>query len=137
MSGLDNIQINIEQTGQPLRTGNVQALLAELEASLDALLQSGKEHSIDVRSLPLMPGELAYLKETLGEGEVRADVSALGSSLVVETAVHGVWWVTHRNALDEVVAEFIEICFCPDIIRAQRDDIREALEALRSRLAQE
>lgn len=136
MSGLDSISIQVQPAiPAPLSTATAQAILAELETSLQALLASGREHSIDVRSLPLAPGELEYLKETLGEGEVRVEVVALGASRVVETRIHGVWWVTHRNTLDDVMAEFIEVSFCPDIIRAQRDDVRESLEALSARLA--
>ena len=136
MSGLDSISIQVQPAAAvPLSTATAQAILAELETSLQALLASGREHSIDVRSLPLAPGELEYLKETLGEGEVRVEVVALGSSRVVETRIHGVWWVTHRNTLDDIMAEFIEVSFCPDLIRAQRDDVRESLEALSARLA--
>lgn len=137
MSGLDNIPVNVQAVSTPINTGNTQALLAELETSLQALLSSGKEYSIDLRSLPLFPGELEYLRETLGTGEVSVEVNALGPSSVVETAIHGVWWVTHRNGQGEVLAEFLEVSFCPDIIRAQHDDVRESLETLSARLAGE
>jgi hydrogenase-1 operon protein HyaF len=135
MSGLDNIPVNVEAPAMPFGSGNTGAILAELETSLRTLLKSGKEHSIDLRSLPLLPGELDYLRERLGTGEVQVDVNALGHSTVVETAIRGVWWVTHRNAVDNVMAEFLEVSFCPDIIRAQRDDVRESLEVLGALLA--
>lgn len=137
MSGLDSIPVHVQPAAAPLSTATAQAILAELETSLQELLASGREHSIDLRSLPLAPGELDYLKEALGAGEVRADVDALGASRVIETRVRGVWWVTHRNTLEDVIAEFIEVSFCPDIIRAQRDDVRESLEWLSARLAGE
>lgn len=135
MSGLENIPIHIQTA--PHVSGNAQALLAELETALQTLLDNGKEHSIDLRSLPLAPGELDYLKETLGRGEVHVEIDALGRSDVQETVYRGVWWVTHHNTLDDVLAEFIEVSFCPDIIRAQRDDVRESLEALSAQLAGE
>lgn len=135
MSGLDGISVKVQPAAAPLNTATAQAILAELETSLQELLATGREHSIDLRSLPLAPGELDYLRETLGVGEVRVEVDALGPSRVVETKVHGVWWVTHRNTLDDVMAEFLEVSFCPDIIRAQRDDVRESLETLSARLA--
>ena len=136
MSGLEEIPI-YSQSAAPHASGNTQAILAEIETALQALLKNAKEHSIDLRSLPLLSGELDYLKQTLGIGEVRVEVDALGKSDVQETAYRGVWWVTHFNALDEVMAEFIEVSFCPDIIRAQRDDVRESLEALSACLAGE
>lgn len=137
MSGLDDIGVSVEggRAAMPVETSNARALLSELEAALQALLKTGREHSIDLRSLPLLPGELDYLRETLGRGEVRAELDALGRSEIQETTIRGVWWVTHWNTLDEVMAEFLEVSFCPDIIRAQRDDVRESLEALNARLA--
>ncbi|MBI5462727.1 MAG: hydrogenase expression/formation protein [Gammaproteobacteria bacterium] len=133
MSGLEGIPIHIQTA--PHAGANAQAILAELETALQALLDTGKEHSIDLRSLPLLPGELDYLQHTLGTGEVRVEIDALGKSDVRETAYRGVWWVAHYNTLDEVMAEFIEVSFCPDIVRAQRDDVRESLDALSARLA--
>lgn len=136
MSGLDSIPIHVQPAGDFGATvGNVRAILAELETSLQNLLATGREHSIDLRGLPFAPGELEYLKQTLGTGEVHIEVDALGRSDVQETAIRGVWWVTHFNTLDDVMAEFLEVSFCPDIIRAQRDDVRESLELLNARLA--
>lgn len=136
MSGLDSIPVHVQPAGGLSGTvGNVRAILAELETSLQNLLGSGREHSIDLRSLPFAPGELDYLKQTLGTGEVHVEVEALGKSDVQETAIRGVWWVTHYNTAEDVMAEFLEVSFCPDIIRAQRDDVRESLELLNARLA--
>ncbi|HWS03877.1 MAG TPA: hydrogenase expression/formation C-terminal domain-containing protein [Gammaproteobacteria bacterium] len=134
MSGLEGIPIQVQNLPSVAGGGYSQALFAELENALQGLLDSGREHSIDLRSLPLAPGELESLKEALGRGEVTVEVNALGKSDVQETAYRGIWWVTHHNAVDEVMAEFIEVSFCPDIIRAQRDDVRESLEALSDRL---
>lgn len=132
MSGLNEIGVQVQQAHA--NHSAAQAVLKELEASLDVLLQTGKEHSIDLRSLPLSPADLEYLKTMLGTGEVRVEINALGRSDVIETEVRGVWWVTHHNSLDAVMAEFLEVSFCPDIIRAQRDDVRESLDQLSARL---
>ncbi|MBI5041853.1 MAG: hydrogenase expression/formation protein [Gammaproteobacteria bacterium] len=137
MSGLEGIPVHIQSAPRAVASGNTQAILAELETALQALLETGREHSIDLRSLPLLPGELDYLQHTLGTGEVRVEVDALGKSEVQETAFRGIWWVTHCNTADDVMAEFIEVSFCPDIIRAQSDDVRESLDALSVRLAGE
>ena len=137
MSGLDDIHVLVEPAvayGSVSGNATAQALLKELETSLVALLETGREHSIDLRSLPLAPGEIEYLKEALGVGEVRIVIDALGQSLVNETGIKGVWWVIHRNNHDEVMAEFLEVSFCPDIVRAQRDDVRESLDQLSTQL---
>lgn len=136
MSGLEGIPVHVEAPDLSGTVGNVRAILAELETALHELLNGGREHSIDLRSLPFAPGELDYLREVLGTGEVRIEIEALGKSRINETAVRGVWWVTHYNALDDRMAEFLEISFCPDLVRAHRDDVRESLELLNTRLAE-
>jgi hydrogenase-1 operon protein HyaF len=138
MSGLEGIPVHVQSSGVSSGTiGNVRAILAELETSLRNLLATGREHSIDLRSLPFAPGELDYLRQILGKGEVTVEVDALGRSDVLETAIRGVWWVTHYNATDDMMAEFLEVSFCPDLIRAHRDDVLESLELLNARLAGE
>ena len=90
---------------------------------------------IDLRSIPLAPGEEQKLLDKLGQGEVHAQLSALGSSNFVETRYPGVWVVEHFNSNDEVIGKFIEVCDIPDLLRSQQDDIREGLEQLQTQLA--
>ena len=135
MSGLDDIRVEVQPMRIPMGSGNAQAVLAELESALRELLETGREHSIDLRTLPLAPGELDYLRETLGTGEVRVEIDAFGPSSVQETAIRGVWWVTHRNLERQVLAESLEVTFCPDIVRAQRDDVQDSLGKLNVRIA--
>ena len=135
MNGLKGIPVHVVAPDSSGTVGNVRAILAELETALGELLARGREHSIDLRSLPFAPGELDYLKDVLGTGEVHIEVDALGKSHIIETAIRGVWWVTHYNTVDDRMAEFLEISFCPDLIRAHRDDVRESLELLSVRLA--
>ena len=40
-----------------------------------------------------------------------------------ETAYPGVWWLEHRNALDEIVGRYIEITHVPEILSSQDADI--------------
>ena len=138
MSGLNDIGVQVQPAAHLPDAvhdhATARAILRELETSLAELLRTGKEHSIDLRSLPLLPGEIDYLKDALGGGEVRSDIDALGRSQVLEKHIKGVWWVTHHNNQDEVMAEFLEVSFCPDIVRAQRDDVRESLDQLSASL---
>jgi HupH hydrogenase expression protein, C-terminal conserved region len=89
---------------------------------------------IDLKSLPMAPGEERRIEEALGEGEVRAELQALGPTVVQETAYPGVWLVTHRNAENEVVARFIEVTRMPEILMAQPEDIERGIEKLESEL---
>jgi len=135
MSQLRDIPVTVLHAGTNVAPHG-RALLVELESLLQDLVERGREGSIDLRSLPLSPGDVQFLEQNLGLGEVTAEVSALGPSTVQETALHGVWWVRHYNGNDEVMAEFLEITHCPDIIRAHPADVRDSLEDLRARLVE-
>ena len=131
MSGLADIAVSVEIT-----TGNVVPLLHEVRHALQRLLDTGEPTVIDLHSLPLAPGELDTLEEKLGEGEVSATLNALGPSLLRETAVPGVWFVTHRNANEEITGQYLEIVKVPAILEAQDVDIRQGIAALSESLEQ-
>ena len=73
--------------------------------------------------MPFGPGELEHLEATLGTGELAAKLYALGTSRIRETAYPGVWWLEHRNVLDEVMGRYIEITRTPEILSSQEADI--------------
>jgi hydrogenase-1 operon protein HyaF len=129
MSALDAIKVNVE-----IPTGNVEPLLHEIRHALKRLADGEDGTVIDLKSLPMAPGEERRIEEALGEGEVRAELQALGPTVVQETAYPGVWLVTHRNAENEVVARFIEVTRMPDILMAQPEDIARGIEKLESEL---
>ncbi|MBZ0104115.1 MAG: hydrogenase expression/formation protein [Sulfuricella denitrificans] len=116
-------------------SGNAAPLLHEIAALLDRLALTGEGGSVQLNGLPLQPGDYEALQEALGEGEVSAEIQALGPSLIRETALHGVWWATHRNALQEVVAESIEVTRCPALLQTPAEDVAEAARILRERLS--
>ncbi|MEZ5541315.1 MAG: hydrogenase expression/formation C-terminal domain-containing protein [Pseudomonadota bacterium] len=115
-------------------TGNVIPLLHEIRHALSALLEEGRETTIDLRSLPLGPGEEDEIEQLLGCGEVRVELSALGPSEIVETRYPGVWIVTHHNTDGAVIGRFIEICLVPQLVAAQTADIHAGLAELNARL---
>ena len=111
------------------------ALLHEIAAKLERLAESGESSTLDVRRLPMSTEEREALRSCLGTGEVEAKVSAMGPTTVRDTAVPGVWWVTHYNGQDAVIAELIEITEIPEILRSDPEDVRSALAGFRSRVA--
>ena len=115
-------------------SGNADPVLHEIQSLLNDLVTTGKSASIDLRSLPLFPGDYEKLKEVLGQGEVSATIDAMGPTQVRETSVHGVWWVTHYNSDETIIAEFIEVTYIPEILRTHPADARVGLELLHSRL---
>jgi len=125
-------QFNI-QMGDAL-TFNVQPILHEVRHALEKLLNSGENSIIDLRSIPLAPGEEENSMDSLGHGEVHACLDALGPSNIYETKFAGVWLVTHFNEDDSIVSRFIEVTVLPDILKSQSEDIAHALNTLETEL---
>jgi hydrogenase-1 operon protein HyaF len=137
MSGLDDIAVEVvAATDANGHTGQLLAILSELKSMLIELQQTGKPNSIDLRSLPMFPGDYDRLKLVLGEGEVSARISTLGDSLIQETTIPGIWWVTHFNTDDETIAEFIEVTLLPDLLKTQTEDLAQADQQLDHLLSQ-
>lgn len=124
MSGSLPAAFNIQIGGE--LTFNVEPLLHEIRHALQELVDSGKTGIIDLRSIPLAPGEEDRIVATLGQGEVQARIDALGPSEINETRYAGVWLVTHYNDDGEIIGRFIEITAMPEILRSQGEDIRQA-----------
>lgn len=118
-------------------TWNVKPLLHEIRHALEALLKSGESSMIDLRSIPLAPGEEETIINTLGRGEVHARLDALGPSEIYETQYTGVWLVTHYNENDSIVSRFIEVTHMPDVLKSQAEDMRHALDELTDKLGTE
>ena len=115
-------------------TGNVLPLLHEIRHALVQLLDTGETTSIDLRGLPMAPGELERLTDILGRGEISAQLNALGKSKIYETSFPGIWLITHYNTNEEIMGKFIEITRMPEILLAQADDMKDALAALQVKL---
>lgn len=116
------------------RDGNGYALLQEVVALLQQLLTQDEPGHIDLRSLPLSSEDMALLTETLGEGGVFAEVRDFGLTRVRQTGIPGVWWVVHLDDEEQLIAEFIEVNYVPEVLITPTDDIREGREALKARL---
>ena len=129
MSSLDKIPVTTE-----VATGNVEPLLHEIRHALKRLASGEEGTTIDLKSLPLAPGEEERIEATLGIGEVRAEVDALGPTLIQETSYPGVWLTTHKNADDAVVARFIEVTYIPELLRSQPEDIDAGIDRLENEL---
>ena len=128
MSGSTVVQFNI-QIGDEL-TFNVKPLLNEVKHALDNLIETGHNTMIDLRSIPLAPGEEEKIMNLLGVGEVQAQLDALGLSEIFETKYAGVWVVTHYNDEGHIISRFIEVTRMPEILCSQTEDIMSAYSRL-------
>lgn len=120
---------------ESLNTGNDILILHEIRHALDLLIETNQATTIDLRSIPMAPGEEAKIEEMLGEGEISIKLDALGPSEIVETGIAGVWLVTHRNMEEEVLGKFIEITKVPSLLATQEEDLSEGLSRLVDQLS--
>ncbi|MBU6444790.1 MAG: hydrogenase expression/formation protein [Alphaproteobacteria bacterium] len=111
-------------------TGLAEAVFGEIAARLQALADSGEESVIDLRSLPLTPGDRRELEERLGHGEVCAGLDVGGLSEVWECGYAGVWWVRHLGEDGMPRSEHIEIAAVPAILVTHAGDIASAAARL-------
>jgi hydrogenase-1 operon protein HyaF len=113
----------------------LDAVLAEVVQRLEQLAAGESPEAIDLRSLPLNPADREHLAGMLGDGEVDITMRLDGASRVRETGATGVWWVEHRDARGELIAELLEITRIPEILDANPGDIGRSARALRGRIA--
>ena len=113
---------------------SARAILSQLVELLERLVNEEVVGSIDLRASPLSPWDLEVLQETLGEGEVRAEVDTIGLTRVAETGIPAVWWVTHYSEDGGILAEFLEVNYCPDILIAPEEDIHDGISVLKAKL---
>ncbi|MGI9236216.1 MAG: hydrogenase expression/formation C-terminal domain-containing protein [Woeseiaceae bacterium] len=118
MSQIGEIPVQVGATH-----GNVRPILFEVLHALDKLLDDNTPTTIDLAGLPFGPGELDELEAALGQGELAAQLDALGNSRIRETAYPGVWWIEHRNVNDEIVGRYLEVTRLPEILCSQDADI--------------
>ena len=111
-------------------SGNIPPLLHEIRHALRNLLDNGETTTIDLRGLPMVPGEQQQLLEILGKGEVSVQLDALGKSEITESSYAGVWLIIHYNNNGEVMGKFIEITRMPAILETRTADMEESLAAL-------
>jgi hydrogenase-1 operon protein HyaF len=140
MSKLSDIPVYVQGVGSRPGDpgglgGGVSALLHEIAVLLDRLHDSGEPGAIDLRSMPMVPGDRQRLQEALGDGEVEAVIRSGGVTRIRETGIAGVWWIEYHGADDEMVAEMIEVAQVPELLPSQKEDLQTGIQRLRQRLA--
>ena len=119
---------------EAFNTGNDILILHEIRHALTKLLTDDQATTIDLRAIPMAPGEEVKIEAMLGEGEVSVKFNALGRSTFIETTIAGVWLVTHYNIEDEILGKFIEVTRFPSLVASQVEDIESGLERLTEQL---
>lgn len=137
MSGLTEIGVKVESGAalEPELRGNALPLLHEIRHALARLVEAGEPTVIDIQSLPMGPGDLRRLFDVLGEGEVRAELEALGKTVIRESRYSGVWIIEHLDGSGGFASRFIEITWVPSLLQAQVEDVQKGLTELANALA--
>jgi hydrogenase-1 operon protein HyaF len=132
MSGLDSIPVKVEAaTEASFRTENLRPLLLQIEEALQNLVDNDEPTTIDLGAMPFSAQDELDLRERLGQGEVNAEITAFGPTIVEETAYPGVWLVELKDAEDRRLTLHLEIARVPAMLVAPVDDVRDGLAALR------
>lgn len=129
----DNIHL-IDTLDNPSRGDNAHALLHEIVNLLEQLLEHDEPSHIDLQAIPLGQEDLDMLAESLGEGDINAEIIDYGVTRISATGIPGVWWVVQLDENEQILGKFIEINYCPESLIAADEDIREGREALKARL---
>jgi hydrogenase-1 operon protein HyaF len=133
--GIENIPVRVMAPDAGL-SGNARPLLMEIAEMVRTLLDTGKTAAIDLSALPLTPADKEWLKARLGRGEIHVTLEADGRSTLDETACPGVWWVTHLDGRERIIAEFIEVTPVPDLVKAHPQDMKTGLGYLEEVISQ-
>ncbi len=112
----------------------IVAVLNEVLATLECP-DTVDDNQIDIQSLPLSAQEREYLNEVLGRGEATIELQLSGLTRCTETAVPGVWWVTHFNPEGMIAAEFIEVAEVPHILKVDAGEIEKGIAALKRKIS--
>jgi hydrogenase-1 operon protein HyaF len=115
-------------------SGNIKLLLHEIRHAVWRLLNEGTCSCIDLKGIPLVPGEEEGILQALGQGEARAQLRLFGASELIETSFPGVWVVTHYDARGDIQARFVEVTRVPPILCSQTADIADGLMRLAASL---
>ena len=96
----------IFMTSNAEKTGNVMPLLHQIRHALSQLIERQEQTRIDLRRLPLSASEEAQLEAFLGHGEVKADIQALGDTVLIESRYAGVF--QNRILCDGISQRFLQ-----------------------------
>ncbi len=116
------------------RGAAARKLLHELVELLRKLVEQDEPSHVDLTAMELDEADYTLLRETLGEGEILAQVSNFGRFSVIETGYPGIWWVTHMDEQGQVLSDFLEVSYCPEVLIAEAETVEDGRDALKARL---
>ncbi len=114
---------------------NAIPILTEVLEALKEFYKSGREHIIYINKLPITPEDRELILDVLGNGSVKINYSSKTQPAEWrETGIYGVWIGIIYDRDNKPALETIEITDFPQLARAQREDIEEAIKLLEEKL---
>jgi hydrogenase-1 operon protein HyaF len=120
--------------GESGRSVAAHNLLHELVELLQKLVEEDEPGHIDLTAMELGEEDYALLRETLGEGDILAQVTNFGRVSVIECGYAGIWWVTHMDDEGQVLSDFLEVSYCPEVLIADAETVEDGFNALKAQL---
>lgn len=120
-----------DESGRSIAARN---LLHELVELLRKLVEEDEPSHIDLTAMELGEDDYALLRETLGEGDILAQVTNFGRVSVMECGYAGIWWVTHMDDEEQVLSDFLEVSYCPEVLIAEAEMVEDGFNALKAQL---
>lgn len=109
---------------------NAPALIAEINAHIPGTATRGQPHVINLSLLPHTEGDLLFLEEALGKGDLIILSRGYGNCRIRSTGTRHNWWVRYFNSQDTLILNTIEISPLPAVAQAAPEDIADSAERL-------
>ena len=109
---------------------NAPALLVEIDEHIANVGPGVVPHVINLSLLPHTEGDLLWLIEAMGEGNLIILSRGYGNCRVTSTGTKNVWWVRFYNSTDDLILNTIEITPLPEVVVAAPEDIQDSHERL-------
>jgi hydrogenase-1 operon protein HyaF len=97
---------------------NAPSLIAEINAHIPGTPSRAEPHVINLSLLPHTEGDLAFLEEALGPGDLIILSRGYGNCRIRSTGTRHCWWVRYFNSQDTLILNSIEISPLPTVAQA-------------------
>ncbi len=102
-----------------------RAILAEISAALERLIQTGESHTIFINKMGLVQQDRETIHELLGQGGVKVKIENTDEPAEwIESGISGIWFGVFFDHAERPLLETIEIAAFPPVASAQPEDMQ-------------
>jgi len=115
---------------------HAKAMLSEIHYALEKFAAKGQNQIFFLNKMPLTIEDRGYIKEFLGSGSIRINLTDCPESVEwLESGIPGVWYGVYYNHIGKPIVETIEVCAFPQLAKVQHEDVSSGLNKLGGKLA--